>query len=105
MALGVDNVIDTLIDSGWKEHIPSYPSILLGALNGSPLMVAQVFHTIADNGRYRPLYAVTHVLDNNNKLIETYKPESYQSLNATTDYLVKYAMTQVVESGTAAKAR
>ena len=103
MALGVDNVIDSLIDAGWKERIPSYPSMLLGALNGSPLMVAQVFHTIADNGRYRPLYAVTHVLDNNNKVIETYSPESFQAIPATTDYLVKYAMTQVVESGTAAK--
>ncbi|RYV00632.1 penicillin-binding protein 1B [Shewanella sp. OPT22] len=103
MALGVNNVIDTLIDAGWKEHIPSYPSVLLGALNGSPLMVAQVFHTIADNGRYRPLYAVTHVLNNDNKVIETYKPESYQALSPATDYLVKYAMTQVVKSGTAAK--
>ncbi len=103
MALGVDNVIDTLIDAGWKERIPGYPSMLLGALNGSPLMVAQIFHTIADNGLYRPLYAVTHVLDNNNRVIETYSPESFQAIPAATDYLVKYAMTQVVESGTAAE--
>ena len=103
MSLGIENVIDTLIDAGWQQNIPNYPSMLLGALNGSPLMVAQVYQTLADNGRYRPLFAVTHVLDNDNQLIETYTPDSYQALSPQTDYLVKYAMTQVVKSGTAAK--
>ncbi|MCL1076659.1 penicillin-binding protein 1B [Parashewanella spongiae] len=103
MALGLDNVVDTLMDSGWKEPVSGYPSMLLGALNGSPYMVAQIFQTVADNGRFRPLQAVTHVLDNQDKLIITYQADAEQAIDPSTAYLIQYAMNQVVQSGTAAR--
>ncbi|MGB0893734.1 MAG: penicillin-binding protein 1B [Parashewanella sp.] len=103
MQLGLENVMDTIIDSGWKESIPSYPSMLLGAINGSPLMVAQIYQTIANNGKMTTLQSVTHVLDNQDQLIAVPQIASRQALSPATDYLVRYTMTQVVKSGTAAK--
>ncbi|MGS0676293.1 penicillin-binding protein 1B [Shewanella sp. 0m-4] len=101
MAIGVSSVATTLDKAGWKDTIPEYPSMLLGAVNGSPLMVAQVFQTIADDGRYRHLNSVTTVLNAQNQPLAASRPQAVQSIPAASNYLVKYAMTQVVESGTA----
>ncbi|GIU06903.1 MULTISPECIES: penicillin-binding protein 1B [unclassified Shewanella] len=101
MAIGVSSVATTLDKAGWREKIPEYPSMLLGAVNGSPLMVAQVFQTIADDGRYRHLNSVTTVLDSNNQPLTASRPQASQAIPSASNYLVKYAMTQVVESGTA----
>ncbi len=101
LAVGVGAVASTLDAAGWREPIPEYPSMFLGALNGSPLMVAQVYQTLADNGRYRKLTAVTTVLDSHNKPLPEVARPAEQAINPATDYLVKYAMTQVVKSGTA----
>ncbi|QQX80972.1 penicillin-binding protein 1B [Shewanella sp. KX20019] len=101
MAIGVAGVATTLDRAGWRDKIPEYPSMLLGAVNGSPLMVAQVFQTIADNGRYRHLNSVTTVLDANNQPLTASRPRTTQAIPAASNYLVKYAMTQVVENGTA----
>lgn len=103
MAIGTDAVATTLAKSGWDETIPEYPSMLLGAVNGSPLMVAQVYQTLADNGRYRQLNAVTHVLDADNQPLSSSQRGADQAISVASDFLVQHAMTQVVQSGTATK--
>ncbi len=103
ISLGLDEVADNLYRAGWNESIPNYPSMLLGAINGSPLMVAQVYQTLADGGRYRHLSSVTAVLDSQNRLIPVAKVARSQALQPQANYLTQYAMTQVVSSGTAAK--
>ncbi|WP_119967957.1 penicillin-binding protein 1B [Shewanella japonica] len=99
--IGVDNVAKTMTSAGWSETIPRYPSMLLGAINGSPYMVAQVYQTIANNGRYRPLSSITAVLDTNNQPLKVSRESATQGLEPATDFLVQYAMNQVVKNGTA----
>jgi len=103
MAIGVSSVATTLDKAGWRENITEYPSMLLGAVNGSPLMVAQVYQTLADNGRYRKLTSVTAVLDMNNKPLPVSRSNVTQVIDPATNYLVQYVMTQVVKSGTASR--
>jgi penicillin-binding protein 1B len=103
IAIGLDAVAATLIRAGWQEPLSPYPSMLLGAVNGSPLMVAQVYQTLADNGNYRPLSSVTAVLDSDNQPLPVLDPPPEQALNPAANFLVQYAMTQVVQSGTAAR--
>ncbi|SQH75227.1 fused glycosyl transferase; transpeptidase [Shewanella benthica] len=103
MAIGVSSVATTLDKAGWREKISEYPSMLLGAVNGSPLMVAQVYQTIADNGRYRRLSSITAVLDKDNNPLPVSRIPQSQAIDPATDFLVQYAMTQVVQSGTAAR--
>lgn len=101
MALGTDEVAMTLGQAGWKEQISTYPSMLLGAIDGSPLMVAQVYQTLADGGRYRRLTAITDVLDANNHKLAGRSVIPTTAIEPAADYLIKYAMTQVVAQGTA----
>ncbi|WP_445773070.1 penicillin-binding protein 1B [Shewanella sp.] len=101
LAVGVDNVVSTLQKSGWDESVSPYPSMLLGAVNGSPLMVAQVYQTLADEGRYRKLTSITAVLDSQNQALDVSRAPSSQAIAPATDYLVQYAMNHVVRSGTA----
>ncbi|PKI07928.1 penicillin-binding protein 1B [Shewanella sp. 11B5] len=101
LAVGVETVAATLKKSGWGDDISPYPSMLLGAVNGSPLMVAQVYQTIADEGRYRKLSSITAVLDSQNQALEVTRVPSSMAIDPATDYLVQYAMNQVVRSGTA----
>tara|TARA_R110002050_G_scaffold78353_8_gene167269 strand:- start:1975 stop:4290 length:2316 start_codon:yes stop_codon:yes gene_type:complete len=101
LAVGVDKVAATLKSSGWDDDISPYPSMLLGAVNGSPLMVAQVYQTLADEGRYRKLSSITAVLDSQNQALDVSRVPSSMAIDPATDYLVQYAMNQVVRSGTA----
>ncbi|MPY23670.1 penicillin-binding protein 1B [Shewanella psychropiezotolerans] len=103
MAIGVSSVATTLDKAGWREKISEYPSMLLGAVSGSPLMVAQVYQTIADNGRYRRLSSITAVLDKDNNPLPVSRIPQSQAIDPATDFLVQYAMTQVVQSGTATR--
>lgn len=101
LAVGVGNVVNTLEKAGWSESVSPYPSMLLGAVNGSPLMVAQVYQTLADEGRYRKLTSITAVLDSQNQALDVSRVPSSQAIDPATDYLVQYAMNHVVRSGTA----
>ncbi|QDE32502.1 penicillin-binding protein 1B [Shewanella polaris] len=101
LAVGVSNVASTLQKSGWADDISPYPSMLLGAVNGSPLMVAQVYQTVADGGRYRKLTSITAVLDSQNQALDVSRAAGSQAINPATDYLIQYAMNQVVRNGTA----
>ncbi|MCH1920292.1 penicillin-binding protein 1B [Shewanella sp. A3A] len=103
MSLGLDAVATTIKQAGWKENINPYPSMLLGAVNGSPLMVAQLYQTIGSHGRYRQLAAVTQVLDKDNQPIAASGLAQHQAIDPSVNYLVQYGMTKVVESGTAAR--
>ncbi|WP_198782292.1 penicillin-binding protein 1B [Shewanella putrefaciens] len=103
IAVGVGAVATTLAKSGWEEPLNEYPSMLLGAVNGSPLMVAQVYQTLADNGTYRKLTTVTAVLDSHNQPLPVTRLAKEQAIAPETDFLVQYAMQQVVRSGTAVR--
>jgi penicillin-binding protein 1B len=103
LKVGVDNVAQTLANAGWTESINPYPSMLLGAINGSPLMVAQTYQTLANGGRFRPLSSITAVLDSQNRPLEVSQLSPVQAMSPAANYLVQYAMQQVVRSGTASR--
>lgn len=103
IAVGVDAVATTLAKSGWHEPLNEYPSMLLGAVNGSPLMVAQVYQTLADSGVYRKLTTVTAVLDADKNPLPVTRLPKEQAISPDTDFLIQYAMQQVVNTGTATR--
>lgn len=103
IAVGVDAVATTLAKSGWQEPLNEYPSMLLGAVNGSPLMVAQVYQTLADSGVYRKLTTVTAVLDADKNPLPVTRLPKEQAISPDTDFLIQYAMQQVVNTGTATR--
>lgn len=101
MALGVDNVVATLQKLGINRSINPFPSVLLGALELTPFEVAQMYHTLADNGFKTPLRAIRAVLDARGRPLQRYGLKVSQSLPPEPVYLLNTALQHVVRDGTA----
>lgn len=101
MALGLENVIQTLKNLGVTTAIPRLPSILLGALNLSPYEVTQMYQTIASGGLQIPLRTIRSVLDSNGQPLKRYDLSVREYIKPETAFLTQYLLTEVVQNGTA----
>lgn len=78
-----------------------YPSLLLGSIDLTPLEVAQIYQTLANDGLYSPLTSIRYVTDKNNVLLTKNPIETIQLLNKVSTAQVQSAMRGVVDKGTA----
>jgi len=101
MALGLPAVTDTWQKLGApKEQLHGVPAMLLGALNLTPVEVAQAFQTIASGGNRAPLSALRSVIaEDGNVLYQSY-PQAERAVPAQAAYLTLWTMQQVIERGT-----
>ena len=100
--LGLSSVARRLQVMGLgREHIPLYPSLLLGAIEMSPFEVAQLYNTLANQGFYAPLKAIRSVVDAQGESLTETQTKVTQALSPAAVYLTVYAMQAVVEQGTA----
>jgi len=101
MNVGVSRIKAFLESFGLTNVNPS-PSLLIGAVDMSPLQATQLYQYIAADGHALPLLAVRGVVDARGQTIKRYEvktgPGEYQSAVR----LVTWAMQQVTRSGTAA---
>ncbi len=100
LAVGVENVIDTLRGLGVRRGLQPYPSLLLGAAALTPLEVAQMYQTLAAGGFYTPLRAIREVLDAQGKPLQRYELTVRQTVDPAAVYLVTTAMQEAVLRGT-----
>ncbi|MCP4010371.1 MAG: penicillin-binding protein 1B [Proteobacteria bacterium] len=101
MDVGLDAVATTLQRLGVREPFPRYPSMLLGASNVSLLDVAQMYQTLANNGRLQPLTTLRLVANSDNQVLVKYQSDGEQMVNARADFLVIDMLQAVAETGTA----
>lgn len=101
MALGVDKVRGLLQSFGLETAINPNPSLLLGAVDLSPLEVAQLYQYFAADGHALPLRAVRGILDARGQPLTRYALKSGAGDYVGAARLVTYAMQEVVQSGTA----
>jgi penicillin-binding protein 1B len=99
--LGLPRVIETLKALGVERPIQPYPSLLLGALDLSPLEVAQVYQTFAAGGYRAPPRAIREVLDPDGRRLQRYPLRMERAAPAGPVYLTNWAMQRVVSEGTA----
>ena len=99
--VGVDNVLQQLQRMGVEQAIPAYPSVLLGAVEMSPLQVNQVYQTIAGNGFYSPLSIVRQVTEANGQLLSHFPFAVRQAASNDSIYLLQHEMRLVASEGTA----
>ncbi len=100
LQVGVDAVADTLVKLGVSTNIPKVPSLLLGALDLTPIQAAQVFSTIGASGFYAPLNAIREVSDSKGQALKRYKIELEKRFDNASMYLITYAMQAVMHEGT-----
>ncbi len=100
LAVGVDKVLQQLRQMGVEQSIPAYPSVLLGAVEMSPLQVNQVYQTIAGNGFYSPLSIVRQVTKANGQLLSYFPFAVRQAASNDSVYLLQHEMRLVASQGT-----
>jgi penicillin-binding protein 1B len=92
---------------GLSEEPPQLPAILLGAVNVSPLEVAQMYNSLANGGFRTPLRAVRAIVDQQGELLKAIPLEVTPVADPAAVYQVNHMMVQVMNhgSGRAARAR
>ena len=101
VTLGMPKIVEKLHAMGVVADIPPYPSVLLGALELSPLEVQQMYQTIASGGSYTPLKSIRSVMDSFGRTLRRYPLNIQQVTTPEANYLLTYAMNQVTKRGTA----
>ncbi|MBP8926019.1 MAG: penicillin-binding protein 1B [Pseudomonadales bacterium] len=104
LEIGVGRVVDTIHRLGVEREIAELPSVLLGAVELSPLEVAGMYQTIASGGFGTPLRAIREVLDAEGKPLTRYPVAVEQKVSQSAVFLLEYALQEVVREGTARSA-
>jgi penicillin-binding protein 1B len=99
--LGVERVLATVKRLGVERELQPYASTLLGAVDLSPLEVAQMYQTVATGGFRAPLRAIREVTTQDGKPLKRYPLAVEQAFAPEPMYLLTAAMQGVVREGTA----
>ncbi len=100
LALGLEPIIKTLRRLGVEQHLNPYPSLLLGAVEMSPLQVTHMYQTYASGGFRMPLRAINAVLAADNAPLQRYSLSVQTAVDPAYNYLVTTAMRYAVREGT-----
>jgi penicillin-binding protein 1B len=100
MDVGLDRVVDTLRALGVEREIPPYPSLLLGALELTPVEVARVYGTLAGGGFRTPLRAVREIVDAEGRALERYGLAVTAAASPAGVSQINRALEVVMERGT-----
>lgn len=98
---GLDRIVKRLSALGLEQSLSAYPSLLLGAIELSPLQVSRIYQTLANDGFSIPPRTIRAVLTQENKPLQTYELKIGKVIEPEAAYLIKYAMSEVVRTGTA----
>jgi penicillin-binding protein 1B len=98
--IGIPRVLGTLERLGIDRELQPYAATLLGAVDLSPLEVAQMYQTIASGGFRAPLRAIREVTTQDGKPLKRYPLAVEQAFPPEPVYLITAAMQGVVREGT-----
>jgi penicillin-binding protein 1B len=99
--IGVANLIRKIKQLGVIAEVPAVPATLLGAVELTPIEVTQMYQSLAAGGYSVPLRSVTAVLTPHGDLLSRYPLRLMPLDNRDAVMLLNFALTRVVEQGTA----
>ncbi|HKD68812.1 MAG TPA: PBP1A family penicillin-binding protein [Candidatus Binataceae bacterium] len=97
--VGLHRIREMARKLGFGE-LPSYPSIVLGGIEVTPMQVAKAYAILANGGMEVPPYAVTAVMDREGRVIEGHEIKAEQVLPASLAYEMDLMLQQVIKHGT-----
>lgn len=100
LELGVANVVANVKRLGIEQPIAPFASVLLGAVELTPIEVAQMYQTLAAGGFRVPLQAVREVLTMEGEPLRRYPLDVSRVVSSETMALVTRAMQLSVSDGT-----
>jgi len=98
--LGVEKVLGNVKKLGVERELKPFASALLGAVELSPLEVAQMYQTIASGGFRSQLRAIREVTTQEGKPLQRYALAVEQAFPPEPMYLLAAALQGVVREGT-----
>jgi len=101
LQLGVKQLLLKLQQLGVTAKVMPVPSVFLGAVELTPLEVTQIYQSLAAGGYSVPLRAVTAVQTEEGDELVRYPLRLMPQPNREAIGVLNYALTQVVERGTA----
>lgn len=105
MNVGLAPIAKTIKELGLVSSVPAYPSLLLGAIDVSPLAVATFYQTMASQGFYTPLRTIDAVATGDGQVLSSYAIRGEQRFSAVDMQWLRYGLQEVVEQGTAQRLR
>ena len=100
---GVSEVAYKLREFSGLSRVPDYPSILLGAIEFSPVEVAQIYQVLANFGYRLDLRTISTITKDAHLDANTFRTDSNQVASRDAVFLTIAAMKEVVSFGTASK--
>ncbi len=98
--LGLGVVADSLVRLGLERKPAQNPSLLLGAVELTPLEVVQVYTALANGGFRARLRAVRAVLDEGGRPLRSFKREVEAAAAPAAVFALDLMLAQVTERGT-----
>lgn len=105
MDVGADRVAELLGRLGLERTPPAYPSLLLGAVDLTPMEVAQIYNSLANGGFRAPLRALSAVLNADGEPLRRYPLQVSDASSPAAVYQLNQGLVQVIERGTGRGAR
>lgn len=99
--VGVANLIRKIKQLGVAAEVQAVPATFLGAVELTPIEVAQMYQSLAAGGYSVPLRSVTAVLTPLGEMLGRYPLRMMPLERRDAVALLNFALTQVVEQGTA----
>jgi len=100
MELGVPVVENMLRRLGLRQEVPRVPSLVLGAGEYSPLMMARIYQTIAVDGTRTPLRSIRAIVNRDGEVLRSNFTEYERAVDPRAAHLLRYALREVVREGT-----
>ncbi len=101
MNIGLENIAEAIHLLGFKEDIITRPSMLLGALNMSPLQINQLYLALAKRGELEQVHAINQVVSSYGETLWKFEPNITKVISTDVAYLMDYALMEVTKTGTA----
>ena len=99
--VGYEAVENMFLNLGITKDVPNYPSLFIGSFELSPYQAIQAYQTIASDGFYSPLRSIRQIKDTEGKIEFSYPHSIDQTIRPEPVALLKFAMQQTFERGTA----
>jgi penicillin-binding protein 1B len=100
MDVGVDRVADLLVRLGFDRPVAPYPSLLLGAIEMTPMQVVQVYSSLANDGFRTPLRAVRSVVNADGEPLQRFPLEVAQVVDPASAYQLNQGLVTAMTRGT-----
>lgn len=98
--VGIGRVVNTLHDLGVEREVEKYPSVLLGAVELSPIEVTQMYQTLAGDGFKTPLKAIRAVIASDGTPLQRYPLTVHQTADPAAVFLTNVLLQNVMREGT-----